>query len=369
MRILVTGFTANYGGVETFIMNYYRYMKQLDSELIIDIASMASEPAFKSEIEKLGGKVWHISRGRNKIQQRKDLRNLMNSEMYKYDVLWCNKCELSDITILKVAAKSTIPVRIIHSHNSQNMYDGLKQKIVNVLHNRNKKSVYQYVTEYWSCSDYAAKWLFTPDISEKEQYTFVPNAVDCEKFRYQESIRDEYRTLLDVEDKLVIGCVGRFSYQKNPEFTLEIFREINKKDSNAILIWVGIGELQEQIQNKIMEYGLEDKVKLLGVRQDVDKIMQAMDCMLLPSRFEGLPVVAVEAQAVGLQVFAAREGITEQTKITDKFQFLSLEQSPEMWANEILKSKLEHEDMYEQIVEQGFEIKIAAENLLKKLGE
>ncbi|MFI3326550.1 MAG: glycosyltransferase [Clostridia bacterium] len=363
MRILVTGFTANYGGVEAFLMNYYRAMKKLDSTVVIDIISTAKEPAFKDELIQMGGQVHLISRAREKSKVKKELSHIMNEN--KYDVLWCNKCDLSDITYLEEAYKNKIPKRILHSHNSDNLYTGMRSKIVKIMHDLNKKKAMKCATEYWACSDYAANWMFNKDT----KYTFVPNAVNAEKLRFNNEKREQYRADLGLKDKLVVGCVARISFQKNPEFIVDIFNEIHKSNENSVLLWAGTGELQEQIETKIKEYNIEKSVVFLGMRQDVSNLMQAMDCLLLPSRFEGLPVVAIEAQSAGLQVFASSEGISKQTKITESLKFLSLSQTAKQWTDEILKTDLTHKDTTEQIIKSGFEINSAAQNSLKKLGE
>ncbi|MFI3140911.1 MAG: glycosyltransferase [Clostridia bacterium] len=366
MKILVTGFTANYGGVEIFLMNYYRAIKRLDERIVIDIISTSNEPAFKNEVIEMGGKVHVVPSSRHKKQLKKALNKLMSENTY--DVFWCNKCDLSDITYLEQAYKNKIPVRILHSHNSNNLFSGVRGKIVDVLHKANKTKAAKYATKHWACSDFAAQWLFPEKIAQGN-YEFIPNAVSAEKFKFDASIREKYRKELDIENKLVLGTVGRLSYQKNPEFILEIFNEIHKKNKNAVLLWVGTGELEMNIKYKIAEYNLKDSVKLLGVRHDVSELMQAMDCFLLPSRFEGLPVVAIEAQAAGLAVFAAGDGTTKQTKITEEFKFISLNQAPVKWAEEILKADLKHKDNYDVLLQKNFEINAAAENLLKKLGE
>ena len=366
MKILVTGFTANYGGMETFLMNYYREMQIIDSSVVIDIISTSSEPAFKDELLKMGGQVHYISRARDKAKVKNELNKIMQEN--NYDVFWCNKSDLADITYLEVAYKNNIPKRILHSHSSSNMFTGFRRKMVDILHNCNKKKVSKLATDFWACSDYAAEWLFPKEISQGK-YKFIPNAVDMDKFKFSNETRETYRTELNLKDKLVIGSVGAFLYAKNPEFILEVFKEIHNLNKNTVLLWVGTGELQEGIEAKIKEYKLEENVKLLGRRYDVAELMQAMDCFLLPSRFEGLPVVAIEAQATGLTVFASSDGITKQTKITDSLHFLTLSDTPKQWAEQILKTDLTHKDNTEQIVASGFEIKSATKNLLKKLGD
>lgn len=366
MKILVTGFTANYGGVETFLMNYYRAMKKLDESIVIDIIATSNEVAFKDEIINMGGCIYKIPRLKYKNKLKQELNKLMSENAY--DVIWCNKCDLSDITPLIQAYKNEIPVRILHSHNSSNLFTGARAKIVDILHRLNKSKASKYSTKHWACSDYAAKWLFPSKIANTN-YEFIPNAVNAEKFKFNPEIREEYRKKLEIEDKLVLGTVGRLSYQKNPEFILEIFKQVHQKNESAVFLWIGTGELEQKIKEKIAEYKLENSVKLLGTRHDISELMQAMDGFLLPSRFEGLPVVAVEAQAAGLTVFAAKDGISEQTKITDEFKFLTLSQSPEQWANEILKTQLTHKNNYDILIEKNFEINSAARSLLEKLKE
>ncbi|MFI3213068.1 MAG: glycosyltransferase [Eubacteriales bacterium] len=365
MRILVTGFTANYGGVENFIMNYYRVMKQLDDSLIIDIISTAEQPAFQDEIEKMGGKVWRIPRARNKRKQTIKLKEIMNNEYY--NIIWCNKCDLSDIVYLKIAYKYKIPVRIIHSHSSSNMYTGIRGIVVGILHHCNKRNVERYTTEFWSCSDYASEWMYLKKRVESKNYKFVPNAVDTNKFYYSNERREQYRNNFQISDKLVVGCVGTFAYAKNPHFVLEIFKEMYNLNKQVVMLWVGNGNLKEEIEKRIVDYGLESVVQLMGVRHDVSELMQSMDCLLLPSKFEGLPVVAIEAQAVGLHVFAAKEGISEQSKATECFHFLSLEMNAAEWARNILQANLEHKDTRSELIRNGFEMQEAGTKLYNQL--
>lgn len=364
MRILVTGFTANYGGVENFIMNYYRVMKRLDDTVVIDIISTAVKPAFQEEIEGMGGRVWRISRNRYKWKQKREIKEVLQNN--KYDVLWCNKCELAEIIALQEAYYAKIPVRILHSHNSDNMHKGIRNWMVSFVHGKNKYRVSKFATEFWACSAYAAKWMFMKKVIEN-QYKFIPNMIDSNKFRYNEEVRLEVRSNLQVEKNVVVGCVGRFSKQKNPLFTLEIFKEIAKLLPTAKLVWIGIGELFEVIQEKIVEYHLEDSVQLLGERQDVCELMQGMDYLLLPSLFEGLPVVAIEAQAAGLPVIAAEEGISKETKITKYMMFLSLNDTAKKWAEVIVALDLKHSDTYEEICRKGFDCQYAGKILLDNL--
>lgn len=358
MRILVTGFTANYGGVETFVMNYYIAMKKIDKTLEFDIVSTASEPAFKDEIIAMGGNVHLIPRARNKAKVKNELARIMTEN--KYDVFWCNKCDLSDITFIQEAYKHKIPMRILHSHNSNNLYTGLKNKIVQFLHNKNKIS--KYATNNWACSDYAAKWMF----EDASDYLLVPNAIDTLKLKFNQEVRDEYREKLKISNKLVIGCVARISSQKNPEFIIDTFKEIHNSNPNAVLIWAGIGELMDTIKKKVFECNLEQSVQFLGVRRDVDKLMQAMDCLLVPSKFEGLGIVIIEAQAAGLHCVISKDVIPKDVDITPLVTRVSLDSSSKVWANEVLSIDLEHRDTYEEMKLSGFDINKTARELLNE---
>ena len=166
----------------------------------------------------------------------------------------------------------------------------------------------------------------------------------------------------------MIGHVGRFHQQKNHMFLLDIFYEVQKKRADSVLLLIGTGELQGAVEQRVKQLGLEQKVQFLGVRDDVSEIMQAMDCFLLPSLYEGLPVVAVEAQAAGLPCYLAADGITKQAKLLESSKFLSLSDDAQKWAETILQTSVEKRiDTRQQIVEKGFEIKNAAEKMQERL--
>lgn len=366
MRILITGFTNNYGGIETFIFNHCKEMKLIDDSIIFDILSTFDTPSYKKEFIEMGGKIFKVERSRNRVKLKKSLKKIMLNSQEKYDIIWCNKCDLANIEYLKSARKCDIPVRILHSHNTKIMQTGIKQYLFRLLHEINKKKVEDYATNFWSCSDYAAKWMFKKNIINSINYEFINNAISLDKFYFDAKTRNLFRNKLNVNDNLVIGCVGRLSYQKNPFFVLKIFKEIYSKNEKARLIWIGTGELDFKIRKKIEYYNLSDVIFLLGYRNDINNYMQAMDCLLLPSRFEGLPIVAIEAQACGLHVFAAQEGISTQTKITRSFTFLSLKNSAEEWAEKIIEEVKIHEDNIYDIIGSNFEIKVNSKLIYNK---
>ena len=366
IRILVTGFTSNIGGIETFIINHYRVMRKVNSNIVFDVMCYTDHPAFEQEIISNGGKIIKIPLVRNPKVSRYAVDDYFKEHASEYLALWCNKCDLLNIDFIIAAHNYGISHIIIHSHNSFNMHSGIKKLLVSIMHSVNKKRITKYVSDYWSCSDYAAEWMFPNEIVNKQMIKYIPNAVDADLFRFDTKIRNNIRDTFGFKNKLVIGFVGRLSYMKNPIFAISIFNEICKLHSDSEFIIIGTGELEERVKKYADSLTCMDRINFLGRRNDVPELMQAMDCMLLPSHFEGLPVVAVEAQAAGLHIFAASDGITEQTKITDLLHFLPLSAGAEKWAETILNTNLERKDTYDEIVKAGFELNSAAKKLFER---
>ena len=182
------------------------------------------------------------------------------------------------------------------------------------------------------------------------------NAIDAKKFIYNEEVRKQKRAELGVEDKFVIGHVGRFNLQKNHEFLVKRFADFAKTNEDAVLVLIGNGELQEKIKEMAKEYGIETKVKFLGLREDIPQLLQAMDLFLFPSLFEGLPVTLVEAQAAGLPCVIS-DMITDEIMITDQISKVSLSGNTSLWNQEIVKYRYsKRKNTMEAIIEHGFDI-------------
>ncbi len=366
IRVLLSGVSSNIGGVETFLLEYIRHMDL--NKIQFDLICNTEKPACEEEFTSLGVNIYKVSaRGRNFVKFRKETEAFFRENAYKYDVFWCNKCMLNNIDFLKYAKKYGIPVRIIHSHNSALMDRGLKGFLMKQLHLVGKQNVSRYATDFWACSDFAGKWFYSQKLMDNNNYCFIPNAVNAEKFRFSDTVRQEYRISQNAENKFVIGHVGRFHLQKNHMFLLDIFFEILKKRPDSELWLIGQGELMTAVQQKVAQLGISEQVRFFGIRKDVPSLMQAMDCFLLPSLFEGLPVVAVEAQAAGLPCYLAGNGTTKLAKLTDRCHYLQLEDSPQVWADAIIQGDVDRVDTYEQIVEAGFELQTAALQLQEKL--
>lgn len=345
------------GGVEAVVMNYYRHIDRdkIQFDFICDDDSTRIPT---EEIEKLGGKVILIPPYQKVFKYHKTLKKVLQEGQYKIVHSHINALSVFSLWAAKSAG---VPVRIAHSHSTSNKKEWKKTLLKNILRPFSKV----FATDYFCCSELAGRWLFGNKTYDQGKVYLLNNAIDVDKFKYDEKIRKEKRKELNIKyNQLVIGHIGRFVQQKNHDFLIDIFNEIYKQDKNAILLLIGEGPLKEEIQNKVNELGLDKNVKFLGQRSDANELYQAMDTFVLPSLYEGLPVVGVEAQAAGLPCFFSTD-MTKETEILDSTKFISLTHKSKYWADKILKevSLFKRQDTSEEIVDNKFSIKNEAKKL------
>ena len=339
------------GGVEAVTINYYRNIDknkvQLDFICDEDSTNIPYE-----EIEKMGGKVIIIPSYSKPFKYHKELKKVLKEGNYK--IIHSNINTLSVFSLF--AAKCAgVPVRIAHSHSTTNKKEKKKNLMKQILRPFSKV----FATDYMCCSELAGRWLFGNKEYDKGNVYLLNNAIDLDKFKYNESLRKKKRKELGIkDDALVIGHIGRFVAQKNHDYLIDIFNEIHKKNNNSILLLAGQGPLMEDIKNKVKELNLDDSVKFLGQRNDANELYQAFDVFLLPSLYEGLPVVGVEAQAAGLLCYLS-DDMTKETKVLDITKFMSLNNTPEEWANNILDDvkKYKRIDTSKEMTDKNFNIK------------
>lgn len=348
------------GGVEAVVMNYYRHIDRdkIQFDFICDDDSTRIPT---EEIEKLGGKVILIPPYQKVFKYHKTLKKVLQEGQYKIVHSHINALSVFSLWAAKSAG---VPVRIAHSHSTSNKKEWKKTLLKNILRPFSKV----FATDYFCCSELAGRWLFGNKTYDQGKVYLLNNAIDVDKFKYDEKIRKEKRKELNIKDnQLVIGHIGRFVQQKNHEFLIDIFNEIYKQDKNAILLLIGEGPLKEEIQNKVNELGLDKNVKFLGQRNDANELYQAMDAFVLPSLYEGLPVVGVEAQASGLPCFFSTD-MTKETKVLGTTQFIELAKSPEMWAQSILQKlkNYQRHDTRKQMTDKSFNITVEADKLQKQ---
>ena len=335
-KVLVFGITDNPGGIESVIMNYYRHFDK--KSISLDFLCNTEIVAYEEEIKSLGGNIYKIcARSKNYRQYKKNMIDFYKKNANKYDSIWVNVCSLANIDYLKYAKKYGIKKRIIHCHNSQNM-DSFARGI---LHRINRIMIKKYATDFWSCSTEASQWFYNQKIINSKKYLLVNNAIDIKKFEYNPRIRDMIRKKLKVEDKVVFGNVGRLHFQKNQEFALQIFAKYTKNNPNSVFLLIGEGEDKDKLKELVKELKIRDKVKFLGIRKDINKLLQGMDVFLFPSKFEGLSLSLIEAQASGLLIFTSNT-VSKESKMSNYIYFLDLNANIDTWVNKITK-KIDNE--------------------------
>lgn len=345
------------GGVESVVMNYYRNINR-DKVQFDFICDEDSKYIPKEEIEKLGGKIILIPPYQKPFKYHKELKRVLKDGHYK--IVHSHISTMSFFS-LWAAKAAKVPIRIAHAHSTTNKQEKKKNLMKQVLRPFSKV----FANRYFCCSELAGRWLFGDKAYDDGKVYLLNNAIDVDKFKYNEKVRKAKRKELNIKDKdLVIGHIGRFVKQKNHEFLIDIFNEIHKQNKNAILLLAGDGPLKEEIQNKVKELGLEKNVQFLGQRNDANELYQAMDAFVLPSLYEGLPVVGVEAQASGLPCFFSTD-MTKETKVLDSTKFISLTHTSKYWADKILNEikSFKRQDTIKEITDNNFNIKKEAEKL------
>ncbi len=348
------------GGVEAVVMNYYRHIgrNRIQFDFICDNDS-TNIPY--GEIETMGGRIILVPPYQKVFQYQKQLKKVLREG--NYQIVHSHINALS-IFPLRAAKRTRVPVRIAHSHSTTNKVEWKK----NLLKNALKPFSKVYATDYFACTEHAGRWLFGDKTLDKGEVFILNNAIDISKFKYSPEIRTQKRTELGIsDDTLVIGHIGRFVQQKNHHYVIDIFNEVHKMNQKSILVLIGQGPLQVEIENKVKELGLVDSVKFLGQREDVHEWYQAFDVFLFPSIYEGLGMVAIEAQCAGCYCLASTE-VPSVAKVTDNIDFVSLELPPSKWIATMVHSKyLRKRTSYDiQISEKGYDIRLETRKLEKK---
>lgn len=348
------------GGVEAVVMNYYRNIDRTKIQFDFICDDDSTNIPYE-EIEALGGKVILIPPYQKVFRYHKELKKKLKEGNYKIVHSHINTLSVFSLFAAKCAG---VPVRIAHSHSTTNKKEKKKNLLKQILRPFSKL----FATDYMCCSELAGRWLFGDKEYDKGNVYLLNNAIDLDKFKYNEKIRNEKRQELNISnDTLVIGHVGRFVEQKNHRFLIEIFNEVHKQNSNSILLLAGQGPLMDEMKEKVKALGIENSVKFLGQRNDIAELYQVFDVFCLPSLYEGLPVVGVEAQATGLLCILS-DDMTKETKVLNSTTFMSLNNSAEEWTKKILKliSNFKRNDASQEVSKNGYNIKIECEKIEEK---
>ena len=363
-RVLQVGMSPYYGGTESFIMNQFRNIDR--EKVMFDFLNVFDSPiACEEEIKSLGGTIYKLNMARHQgiFKYHKRLNAFFKENAEKFDVVHCNFQSLVNIDILKYAKKYNVPVRIAHAHNAG--YGTEPNFLAKWIIRRNKKTFAKYANRFFACSTLAGEWMFN-----KKDVTVIKNAIEAKKFLYNEEKRTAKRLELDLKDEFVITFVGRLDPQKNPVFLIDIFNEIHKRVENAHLLVVGDGYMKPDVEARVKEYGIGNNVSLLGTRKDIIEILQATDAFLLPSRFEGLGIVLIEAQASGLPCFTTEKVVPSDVDVSGLVTFVPAEEPAQVWANKIIeKMNYERKNQLSEIIKAGYDsatnIKFLQEEYMK----
>ena len=322
----------NSGGIKSLIMEYYRHIdhEKLQFDFICD---SDSQNVPRDEIESLGGRVYLVAPYKNIIRNMKDIYSLCKANKYPIIHAWLNT--LNPFS-LYAAMRAGVPVRISESLSMAHKGE-FKTVIKKILRPLSK----YFATHYMACGEDCGRFQFGDELFDSGKVTVFKTVVDSEFNAFKPEVRERTRAEFGWQDKIVIGSIARFSPQKNPIFMLEIFAEIVKLEPNAVLCMIGYGKMLDQMMRKIDELGIKSNVNYLGKREDIQQFYNAMDCFLLPSLYEGLPVVGLEAESCGLPVFFSSE-ITREASACELGHFLSLKASASEWARDILMAVREN---------------------------
>lgn len=343
------------GGIQSLVIDWVsRFDKEkihVDFLLLDDGIEYELEQTLRDigcEVYKLKG-VW-IRKPKDFFDYRKALDNFFLNH-HDYKVVHMHSSS-KNYSVLEFAKKYGVSIRIAHSHNIDFQ---TKNKIKKYIGDIFKIPLKYYSTDYFACSKLAGEWLFGDKIVNSNKFKIIHNAIDYDKFKYSEEIRNKIRKELEINnDEIIIGHVGRFTNQKNHDFLIDIFYECYKQNVKYKLLLVGTGELEDKIKEKVNNYGITKNVIFLGFKNNVGDYMQAMDYFLMPSLYEGLGLVLIEAQASGLYCFTSKDVVPEETHITDHISYISLEDSANNWANKIVKTNYKRTDSYDSIVSHGY---------------
>jgi glycosyltransferase involved in cell wall biosynthesis len=366
IRVLHVVVNMNRGGAETLLMNLYRNIDR--SKIQFDFLT-CKEGVFDTEIIQMGGVVHRIPyiTEVGHFHYIKELERFFTANC-NYKIVHSHMDKMSGF-VMREAKRAGIPIRISHSHNTQSegsfvarLYKWYSGQFIN-----------QNTTNFFACSNSAAQWLFAKNSTNS---TIIKNGINIEQFVFSTEIRKEVRREFQLDDEtIVIGHVGRFCHQKNHSYILDVFSQYHQLQEKSFLILVGDGPLRSEIEQKVKLLKLENKVKILGVRSDINRLLQAFDVFLFPSLHEGLPVSLIEAQGAGVSCLISDQISNEVDLGMDLIEYAKLSDL-EDWVQklqEIISRNHYRKTNNTYLYEKGYDIKKTACDIedfyLKVMGE
>lgn len=358
-RIAIVMGKMHSGGKKNLVMEYYRHIdrEKIQFDFICDNDSNAIP---FDEIEILGGRVFIIPPYQSILKNIYSIYKLCKKNKYKIIHGYNGTMNLFAMLVAKFAG---VPIRINES--------------ISMAHNSDRKTIIKNIlkvfskwgsTHYMSNGEACGRWQFGDNLYDTGEVAVFKTVIDTEKNAFIPELRKDTREKFGLENNLVIGHIGRLTEQKNTLFLIDIVASIVKKEPSAKLLLIGSGNLRDEMLEKIDRLGIGESVLYLGRREDIQKFYNSMDCFVLPSLYEGLPVVGVEAETCGLPIFFSTEIPRESSPCDELGHFISLDNSADEWAEEIIKVTKENIEKRRSYIEDvkaaGFDSGHEAEKLL-----
>ena len=346
IKVLHYGLSSNMGGIETYLLKLYNNINRND--FCFDfLDDTLNGPCFEDEFKLMGSTFYKVTPRR--ISAKKNMQELdLIFQNNQFDILHCHLNTLSYVNPIKIALKYNCKV-IVHSRNA-----GSSLKIhTKFLHYYHLMVLPKNRIKMLAVSKKAADWLF----GKNTNVTVINNGIDVKKFAFNQNFREEYRKKMGIDHSFAIIHVGAFLFAKNHKFLIKVYSEIHKRNPKSVLLLVGSGGNQKEIQKIVKDLGLDDCVFFLGRRADISELLSAADCFLFPSHYEGFPNAVLEAETSGLPCVIS-DVITDEIIIRDDCYKVSLDDSYTNWADKIQEIDVtsSREKAFELIKESGFSV-------------
>lgn len=324
------------GGIQSFLVSLH---KEVDPEVVqFDyLVRYEGEGIYEPIVKSLGGHVFHVPySAKHPIRSRRNLQSFFMN--HSYEIAHFHYGFFQDITPINIAKRFGVSTRIVHAHSANYRWRGVRERVFQMQHELNKSRGVHLATDRFACSAAAAQWFSFTNGSLDEEWRFIPNGIETDKFVFDEQSRQDVRKRLEISpDSLCLGNVGRLSTAKNQLFLLDIFRKVLDEGQKADLMLVGGGELDSQLREKAAQLNLGRSIHFVGETAGAAEYYNGMDVFVFPSEAEGLGMALVEAQANGLPCIAS-EAIPCEAIICETTKVLSLNRSAQEWADAIIAS-------------------------------
>lgn len=364
IRVLQATVSNDKGGLTGYICQNYRYMD--NKQVQFDFLTYETELDFRAEFEKMGARFFVVPKPSHFLAYYQALKQICSQNQYKAIHFNISYANFIPLLAARLAGFSKI---ICHSHSTEiDDKRALVRGIKKCIHYIGRALMPVLADEYLTCSDLAGQWMYPESLRKGSHYHIAKNAIDLEKYRFNPELRNKMRKALGIgEHTFCIGHVGRFSYQKNHEFLIQVFAELHQQLPDSCLLLIG-GHMNgdayyENARALVKKLHLEECVQFLGVRKDVPDLMQAMDCFVLPSRFEGLGIVGIEAQASGLPCIVS-DRVPRELDVCGNVRFISIDLETQKWVQSLLQSSKRGRCSTDGLAENGYEIHSAVRLIL-----